>query len=188
MNPMTRILAAVLLAAPLAFAAEPDPDAIPTRGAVAPAFGLHLLNGAEAEDRNRPVVELDDLCGMRPEDTTAVLLAFVDESHAADLSLANTWHRKHNKDGLEILAISMAREPDSLTDEANKAGLRYDLLDDRHRIVARRYGITTAPFSLLLDNRCRVLGMSNRTLTADQDSLAASIAAQVKGQLGQLGQ
>ncbi len=187
MNPMSCILAALLLAAPLAFAGEPDPDAIPTRGAAAPAFGLHLLNGAEAEDGNRPVVELDDLCGMRPEGTTAVLLAFVDESHSADLSLANTWHRKHNKEGLEILAISLAREPDALTDEANKIGLRYDLLDDRHRIVARRYGITTAPFSLLLDEGCRVLGLSNRTLTADSESLSASIAAQVKGQLGQLG-
>lgn len=188
MNSTTRILLAALLAAPLAFAGEPDPNAIPARGSVAPAFGLHVLNGVEAEDRARPVVELDDLCGMRPEGTTAVLVAFVDETGAADLSLANSWHRKHNRDGLEILAVSVAREPDSITDEANKADLRFDLLDDRHRIVARRYGIDRAPFSLLLDERCRVLGFSNRTLTADEGSLSASIAAQVKGQLGQIGQ
>ncbi len=185
---MKLLLSSILSASLLfgaALAADIDPAAVPGRGTIAPAFGLHDLTAKKTDE---PVVhELDEFCGTRPGDTTAVLVLFVDAQGLDDLNLANSWHKKHSKAGLEVLAISLAPDPTAFAAEIDKARYRFPVLNDRHGIVAHRYGVTKAPFSFLLDQECRVLGFSNRTLTADADTLGPAVAAQVAGQLGSLG-
>ncbi len=168
-----------------AHAGDVDPAAVPARGSVAPAFGLHELTTKKSAE---PVVhELDEHCGSRPGETTAVLVVFVGADGTEDLNLANSWHKKHSKAGLEILAVSTVPEPDDFTATVERARLRFPVLNDRHGIVAHRYGVNQTPFSFLLDESCRVLGFSNRTLVADSATLGGAIAAQVSGQLGSLG-
>ena len=114
-------------------------------------------------------------------------MLFTDGKGTDDLTVANNWHKKHSKAGLHVLAISTAPDPAEFAGAVERARLRFQVLDDRHGIVAHRYGVNAAPFSFLLDQSCRVLGMSNRSLTADSDSLGSAIAAQVSGKLGSLG-
>lgn len=178
------VFAALLLVGP-ASAADVDPEAVPARGSIAPAFGLHALSSKKVEDP--PVFELDDHCGSRPGETTAVLVVFVNEAGADDLALANAWHKKHARSGLEVLAVSTVQEPGEFAKQVERARLRYPVLDDRHRIVSHRFGVTEAPFTFLLDPHCRVLGFSNRTLEADAEILGSALEAQVTGQLGSLG-
>ena len=177
-------LAALLLLGP-ASAADLDPEAVPARGAIVPAFGLHALSSKKVEDP--PVYELDEHCGSRPGETTAVLLLFVDETGADDLSLANSWYKKYNKAGLEVLAVSTVREPDEFAKQVERSRLQFPVLDDMHGIVSHRFGVAAAPFSFLLNQECRVLGLSNRTLVADTEPLSAAVEAQVTGRFGQLG-
>lgn len=175
-------LAALVLMVP-AVSAAPDADAVPGRGEVVPAFGLHELTVRPQEEPT--VHELDGLCGMRPGDTSAVLLVFVDGRGSADLAQAQSWFKKFHKDGLEILAVSIERQPDEFAAAVEKAKYRFPVLDDRQGIVSTRYGVVGAPFSLLLNDECRVLGMSNRGLADDSAALESAIAAQTSGQLGQ---
>ena len=120
---------------------------------------------------------------MRPEETTGVLVMFVDDSNLEDLELANSWHRKFSRQGLAVVAVSQDASS-SFKTAVLKANLRFPVLDDRHGIVAARYGVPDAPFSFVLTEECRVVGFSNRTVTADGEALAATLEAQVTGQLG----
>ncbi len=177
-------LPALLLLSP-ALAGELDPAAVPARGSIVPAFGLHALGTKKTDDP--PVFELDERCGSRPGETTAVLLFFVDATSADDLALANSWYKKNTKAGLEVLAVSTVAEPSEFATQVERARYRFPVLDDRHGIVRHRFGVQTAPFSFLLNEECRVLGFSNRTLTEDAENLAAAVEAQVTGRFGSLG-
>jgi hypothetical protein len=178
------LLLPLLLIGPVV-AAELDPTAVPARGTIAPAFGLHPVSSKKTEDL--PVHELDELCGSRPGPTTAVLVIFVNDNSADDLALANTWQRKFDKLGLEVLAISTVKEPTAFTALVEKSRYRFPVLNDKHGIVSHRYGVPNAPFSFLLNEECRVLGQSNQTLSADEATLGAAVEAQVNGRLGSLG-
>ena len=188
MKPLHRSLPLILILLGMAGSADaagPDPTSIPAPGTIAPAFGLHTLLGKRTKgDDERPVLELDGFCGMRPEATRAVVVAFVDVGSDADLAVLNGWYKKHHKAGLEILAVSEAEDGEAFASSLERAGLKFPLLDDRMGIVASRYGVPNSPFSFLMDASCRVLGFSNRSVVADQATLGASIEAQLKGQLG----
>jgi len=177
----------VLLALALspAFAGEADPSQVARIGTIAPAFALYAYEKDTGDDRPQ-AVELDDHCGMRPGDTTGVLVLFVDGNHLEDLQLAQTWHRKFHRHGLEIIAVSEDSDPDFRA-AVLKANLRFPVLDDRHGIVAARYGVPSAPFSFVLNQECRVSGFSNKTASADEKGLMAAVEAQVTGQLGSVG-
>lgn len=175
------VAALVLMASSVS--AEPDASVVPGRGEIVPAFGLHELTVRPADDPT--VHELDALCGMRPGQTSAVLVLFVDANGADDLAQAQAWYKKFHKAGLEIVAISIERQPDAFASTVEKARYRFPVLDDRQTVVSTRYGVSAAPFSFLLNDECRVLGMSNRSLAEDSSSLESAIAAQTSGQLGQ---
>ncbi len=163
-----------------AVSAGDSPIDLPGIGEIAPAFALNPFQaGAAARegDEGATAVELDSVCGIRsPESTAAVLVAFVDQGGMDDLAVAQAWHRKYDKDGLEIIAISEEARPESFSAAVVRARYAFPVLDDRHHVVATRYGVAGAPFSLLLDRDCRVLGMNNRALTAEQASLEAALA------------
>ncbi|MEE2829389.1 MAG: TlpA disulfide reductase family protein [Myxococcota bacterium] len=160
-----------------------DPKKLPAIGSVAPAFALHPFSTAGKEE-SPEAVHLDHFCGLRPEETKGVLLVFVDDRYLGDLELANTWHRKFQRDGLEVVAVSVDTQPLELAGKLNRLSLRFPVLDDNHRIVAKRYGLTTAPFSFLLNRECRVLGFSNQSLGKDAAGLLGSIEALLSGQIG----
>jgi hypothetical protein len=161
-------------------AGDPDPNALPGIGEVAPAFGLRPFQAGLASpegDEGRSSIELDSLCGMRrPAGTAVVLVTFINREGMSDLLVANSWHRRYGRAGLEILAISQEERPESFGADIVRARVGFPVLDDRHHVVATRYGIQGAPFSLLLDRECRVLGLSNQTLRSEQNSLGAAIA------------
>ncbi len=168
------------VAASSASADDESVTALPGIGEIAPAFALHPFQaGAAAREgaEGASAVELDSVCGIRnPESTAAVLVIFVDEGGMDDLSVAHGWHRKYHKDGLQILALSEVRRPESFRASVVKARFGFTVLDDRHGVVATRYGVPGAPFSLLLDRECRVLGMNNRALGVEQEGLGAAIS------------
>jgi hypothetical protein len=155
-------------------------DALPGVGEVAPAFALRPFQAglaASEGDEARSAVELDSVCGIRsPESTAAVLVMFVDDDGTQDLAVANAWHRRFHKEGLEIIAVSEVERPESFGAAVVRARYTFPVLDDRHHIVATRFGIDQAPFSLLLDRECRVVGMNNKSVASDQDNLGAAIS------------
>lgn len=173
----------ILLAGGSALASDIDPDTVPRIGTMAPALGLYAFEKSK-DDEPRKSVQLDDRCGLRPGSTTAVLVFFVDATGMEELEQANDWWRLFHRDGLEIMAISLEPNPFQFKDEVIKANLKFPVLDDRHGVVAKRYGVDRAPFAFLLNEGCQVLGFSNNKLTEDEVGLAAAIEAQVNGQLG----
>ena len=176
-------LGLALALSPAADAADPDPDSLPRIGDIAPAFGLQPFQaGAAASegDEGKSSLELDSVCGIRlAANTAAVLVVFIDEDGMGDLQIANSWHRRYKKDGLEIIGVSQVARPAVFGSSIIKARLGFPVLDDRHHIVATRYGIDAAPFSLLLDRECRVVGMSNKSLSLEQDGLGAAIGQMI---------
>jgi hypothetical protein len=62
--------------------------------------------------------------------------------------------------------------------------LTFPVLDDRHGIVAQRYGVSDTPFSMLLNRECRVLGFSSKTLAEEEEALTTSIEALMDDQIG----
>jgi len=177
--------AAALLAAPAPGSAGPDALAIPGVGSVAPAFGLYPFQmEAVKGDSDRTAVELDRFCGIRAGTTRGVLLAFVDSSGLADLQAAAGWWRKWHKDGIEILGISLESNPAPFAQAIEKAGIKFPVLDDRLRIVAKRYGVAGSRMSFLLGRDCRVLGFSDRPLKQDEAALADALRALAEGELG----
>ncbi|MCP4871487.1 MAG: TlpA family protein disulfide reductase [Proteobacteria bacterium] len=177
-------LALIALAITPAFAQQADPSKVARIGTIAPAFALYAYE--KDSDDKKEAVELDDYCGMRPGDTTAVLLLFVDGTSMDDLQLAQSWYRKFSRQGLEIIAVSQDGDPE-FRSAVLKANLRFPVVDDRLGIVAKRYGVPSAPFSFVLNQECRVSGFSNKTAVADTDGLAAAVEAQVNGQIGSVG-
>jgi len=157
---------ALLLIGGAARADSPDPSNIPGVGSVAPAFGLYPLpkgTKAEKEPGGRVAIQLDELCGLRPNDTKLVLVVFVDASgKLLEGDPLTAWHRKFHKEGLEILAISIEHNPAELAARVKRARFNFPVLDDRHGVVAHRYGVDRAPFTFLLDSECRVLGIDNK--------------------------
>jgi hypothetical protein len=172
----------VLLAAPAATAADADPAAVPRIGTIAPAFGLYAFEKQRGDDI-REAVQLEDHCGLRPGDVTGVLVFFVDHDNMADMELANEWFKRFQRQGFRIIGISLVEQPLNWADDIIKANYKYPVLDDRHGVVAKRFGVDRAPFSFLLNEECRVLGFSNNKLTEDGEGLPAAIEAQVSGQL-----
>ncbi|HCP44644.1 MAG TPA: hypothetical protein DIU15_01210, partial [Deltaproteobacteria bacterium] len=118
---------------------------------------------AEKKPGGREAVQLDEYCGLRPNETELVLLAFVDASGTIlDGDPLTTWYRKYHRDGLEILAISLERNPAEFAARVKRARLPFPVLDDRQGVVAQRYGVDKAPFVFLLNSQCRVLGVDNK--------------------------
>jgi hypothetical protein len=161
-----------------------DPNKIPAIGSVAPAFGLHPFKAGTRKDETADVVQLDSLCGLRPGETKGLLLVFLEAEQLESLDIANTWHRRFSRQGLEVLAISVDSKPIEFASKVGRMRLRFPVLDDRHRIVAQRYGVSDTPFSMLLNRECRVLGFSSKTLAEEEEALTTSIEALMLGQIG----
>jgi hypothetical protein len=178
---LTLTLLTLMAVAP-ATAGDIDPDAVPRIGTTAPALGLYAFEKSKGDEPKEPV-QLDERCGLRPGSTTGVLLFFVDGNSMDDLEQANEWWRLFHRQGLEIMAVSVEPNPFQFKDDVIKANFKFPVLDDRQGVVARRYGVDSAPFSFLLNEGCQVLGFSNNKLTEDAVSLAAAIEAQVTGQI-----
>jgi hypothetical protein len=167
---------AALLFGGTALAGSYDPAALPTIGGMAPAFGLTAFRTRTQEDDIRDVVQLDDHCGMRPGDTSTVLVAFIaGDGAAADLNVLNQWERKYARDGLVAIAISTDSDNTAMSQLVAKSRGTVPVLDDQFGVVARRYGLSGGPFTLLLDSGCLVLGMSNKSASVDADRLSAAI-------------
>mgnify|MGYP002632524585 CR=1 FL=1 len=170
-----------LLSVP-AHAGEPSPIGLPQIGSVAPAFALSPFRSkSTAEDDFTEKLELDDYCGMHPRDNRFILVAFSDfTTLSADLGIMSTLHRKLGRDGVVPIVVSVAKETQPVRDLVGQSKLSFPVLDDQYTIVARRYG-ATAPFSLLLDHECRVLGMSNKSLTTDSARITKTLQTLVAG-------
>jgi hypothetical protein len=169
-------------------AGDASPDSVPAVGTVAPAFGLYAFptSGSlkKAVSQDREVVQLDDLCGLRPGKTQAVVVLFVDGD--VDILAADpvgNWYRKYHKDGLEVVVVSVERNPSEFAAKVLRAKPRYPILDDRHRVVARRYGVSDAPFSFLLNSECRVLGFDHKSAPEAAAELTAAIEELVRGRM-----
>lgn len=166
---------ALLVAAP-SMAQRLDPSMVPSIGSTAPAFGLEAFRARGEEDTTRAVVQLDDHCGVRPGGTSTVLVAFVNNVNAVDdFKLLTQWSRKYSRDGFEVIVISTEPDPASMIELVAKSRGSFPVLDDQFGIVAHRYGLSGPPFSLLLDRECRVLGMSDKSITVDSDRLETSL-------------
>ena len=167
-----------------AHGSEPEATGLPQIGSVAPAFGLVPFHSKSAKDDFIEKVELDESCGMHPGDTRYVLLSFSDSATLGeDLDILSSLHRKH--DGVVPIVISVASETQPVRDLVGRTRLSFSVLDDQYKIVARRYG-ATAPFTLLLDESCRVLGMSNKSLTVDQPRLSKTLQTLLAGNSAEL--
>ena len=161
-----------------------DPSKIPSIGSIAPAFGLQAFTSQTAENDPKDVVQLDGICGLRPGETKGVLLVFLDESQLSSLDLLNDWNRRFSRQGLATVAISMESNPVGFSSKIGRMKLRFPVLDDQHKIVAQRYGVSETPFSMLLNSECRVLGFSNKELVEEEGALVNSIEALLNGQIG----
>jgi hypothetical protein len=162
-----------------------DPNKIPRIGSVAPAFGLPSFRQGPASNDKQDVIQLDGICGLRSGKTKGVLLLFVEAAQLEDLELVNTWHRRFSRQGLEVIGISVDSKPIEFASKVGRLRLRFPVLDDRHRIVAQRYGVTDTPFSMLLNRECRVLGFSNKKLSEEEEGLVGSIESLMNDQIGQ---
>ena len=179
------LTAALLFCAAPGFAEDISPDSIPSVGSIAPAFGLYAFptSGSlkKSSSDEREVVQLDDLCGLRPAKTKAVVLLFVEgnEEILAAEPVGN-WYRKYHRDGLELVVISVEKNPSIFASRVMRTKPRYPVLDDRHRVVARRYGVNDAPFTFLLNAECRVLGFDQKSATEAVGELTAAIEELVR--------
>ena len=179
-------LCSVLAWAGPGIAGNNSPARIPAVGTIAPAFGLFAfptsgsLKKASSDDRE--IVQLDDMCGMRPGETKAVLVLFVDGDPAIlGADPVGNWYRKYHKDGLEIAVISIEKNPSIFASKVLRNKPRYPILDDRHRVVATRYGVDKAPFSFLLNSECRVLGFNDKGAPETVASITAAVEELVRG-------
>ncbi len=163
-------LLVAVFAAPLA-SASPKHSALPQIGTMAPAFQLlPFAKKSKSREQEHPeAIQLDDHCGIHPDKTKAVLVLFINEEHMGDLTLASGWSRKYQRDGLEVLGISLVKNPTVFSDQVIRAGLRFPVLDDRHSVVATRYGVPKAPFTFLLDANCLVMGMKDNAASYDKE-------------------
>lgn len=174
-------LALAMLSAAPAIAGKYDPNALPTIGGTAPAFSLEAFRERGEDEAQREIIQLDDQCGPRGGDTTMVLLAFVNNDSAnADFSQLTKWQRRYERSGLVSIAISTDRGTAEMGELVAKAKRPFRVLDDKFAIVAQRYGIDGAPFTLLLDADCRVLGMADKSASSDADRLQAAIDERAK--------
>ncbi|MBJ93117.1 MAG: hypothetical protein CMP23_01440 [Rickettsiales bacterium] len=153
---------------------------LPTIGSVAPAFGLYAfptqgsVKNSKADEWE--IVQLDDLCGIRPGDTKAVLVLFVDnDPNVLGADPVGNWYRKYRKDGLEILVISVEKNPSIFATKVLRTKPRFPVLDDRQGVVAKRYGVKDAPFSFVLDAQCKVVGFDDKSASASAPALTAAI-------------
>ena len=167
-----------LLAAP---SLATDASELPGIGVVAPAFALYAFtdgNGDEFEP-----VHLDDHCGLRPGSTKGVVVSFVDSASQSDLKVVDGWWRKHNRKGLDAIAISVEERPADFSDQVVREGYKFPVLDDRHGIVSKRYGIPSIPFTFLLNAECRVVGFIDQPLSGVSAQMEPAIEAVLEGQL-----
>ena len=95
-----------LLAAP---SLATDASELPGIGVVAPAFALYAFTDGNG-DEFEPVL-LDVHCGLRPGSTKGVVVSFVDSASQSDLKVVDGWWRKHNRKGLDAIAISVEERP-----------------------------------------------------------------------------
>ena len=179
-------LCSVLAWAGPGIAGNNSPARIPAVGTIAPAFGLFAfptsgsLKKASSDDRE--IVQLDDMCGMRPGETKAVLVLFVDgDPTILGADPVGNWYRKYHKDGLEVAVISIEKNPSIFASKVLRNKPRYPILDDRHRVVATRYGVDKAPFSFLLNSECRVLGFNDKGAPETVASITAALEELVRG-------
>jgi len=176
------LLLAMVLAVPGAWG-EPSPDRVPGIGSIAPAFGLHSVLRSD-KDVEREAIELDSFCGLRPGETKAVLLVFMDRDSLDGIPVMNSLYRKFHKEGLELIGLSVDSSPLEVRARLERSNLKYPVLDDSQQIVSTRYGLSGDRFTFLLNAECRVLGFSSRSLGDDQEALETAIEAQISGQLG----
>ncbi len=175
------VVALALLGASPSFAGKFDPSELPTIGGIAPAFSLEAFRERGEEEAQREVIQLDDQCGPRGGDTTMVLLTFVNnDSAAADFTQLTKWQRRYERDGLVSIAISTDSATAAMGELVAKARRPFRVLDDKFAIVAQRYGIPGAPFTLLLDGECRVLGMADKSASSDAERLQAALDERAK--------
>ncbi len=187
MKKLALMFVAALLAAPSAFAGNADPDALPQIGAVAPAFGLYPFDTKSSVEQFKDKVELDDHCGIRASDTKLVLIVFANAiSLAGDLEYAEGWHKKHGKAGLVPIVISTDPASQAVREVLAKSKYTFPILDDKFKIVAARYGVSSAPFTFLLDGECRTLGLSDKALSVDAERLGTTIATLLSGKAGEI--
>ena len=181
-------VAASLLWALPGSAGDISPATVPAVGTVAPAFGLYSFPTSASVNRNdndeREVVQLDDLCGLRPGKTKAVIVLFVNgDTGVLDAEPVGNWYRKYHKDGLEVLVVSMEENPSIFASKVLRAKPRFPILDDRHQVVARRYGVTHPSFSFLLNSECRVLGFDQKSANEAAAELTAAIEELVRDRI-----
>lgn len=187
MKTFVLLIALALLAVP-AHADDADRANLPQIGAVAPAFGLYpFTTKAQGEDATGEKIELDDHCGMRPGDTKLVLLVFSNAvSLSSDLELADGWRRKHARDGFVPIIVSTDSDAQAVRETVARTRYSFPILNDSFRIVTARYGISSPPFSLLLDHGCRVMGLSDKSLSVDAERLSKTIDTVLSGKLGEI--
>jgi hypothetical protein len=65
-------------------------------------------------------------------------------------------------------------------DKVLRSKPRYPVLDDRHRVVASRYGVDKTPFSFLLNSECRVLGFDAKGAAETAPAITAAVEELVR--------
>ena len=115
------LILAMVLCIPGAVA-EPNPEQVPGIGTIAPAFGLHSIQRPEKE-AEREAIELDSFCGLRPNETKAVLLVFMDRDSLDGVPVMNTLYRKFHKEGLELIGLSVDSSPLEIRSRLERSNL-----------------------------------------------------------------
>ena len=157
---------------------------LPAYGSMAPAFGLLPL-GVGSDKVEDEAVFLDNICGVAPGATTGVLIVFTNNLLAEeDLALASKWHRRYEKQGLRVLVIAADSSPEGVQSVVASVKPAYPVLDDRYGVVQARYGIPGAPYSFMLDRRCRVLGFSDMIIGDDEKRIEHALDRLVSGEFG----
>ncbi len=124
----------------------------PSSGVSAPAFQAQTLTGGQ-------VKVPDDFTGKVGGKVVAIRF-WAEWCHSCSKEMAElqtVYARLHGR-GLEILAVNVAQDRDTVRRFAEPLGIQYPVLLDPDGAVAQAYGVKALPVTWLLDAQGRVRG------------------------------
>jgi peroxiredoxin len=154
-------------------------------GAEAPVFYLPAVNTDVALAAvHKPGVSLGDLVGIMPSyPRRAVVLYFFPGQEAGPSALAELekLQRRFGSRGLQVVAISTGAGGDAeIASLVARRRVSYPVLRDAHGLVTGRYGVTSVPLTLVLDQQGRLYAVGEPGADGLYDSLSKMVPALLK--------
>lgn len=91
----------------------------------------------------------------------------------AEMPEFEAFYRRHKADGLEILAVNMGQDGETIGKTARRLHVSFPLLADPLKITTARYNVLAAPTSFVIDPQGRLVDRINGPL--NQDDLAGKV-------------